>query len=49
MRVLTELKYAEVFKNAIKLYDGILAEIEKGNEFLIRDKDGNGSSFRMFL
>lgn len=56
MALLTELKiktyaatYAEVFKNAMKLYDGIISEIERGSEFLIRDKDGKVSEFRMFL
>ena len=56
MLLLTELKdkteastYAEVIKAAMKLYDGLIAETEKGNEFLIRDKDGRVSEFRMFL
>jgi hypothetical protein len=56
MALLTELKektdaatYAEVFKNAMKLYDGIISEIDRGSEFLIRDKDGKVSEFRMFL
>jgi hypothetical protein len=56
MALLTELKektdaasYAEVFKNAMKLYDGIISEVERGSEFLIRDKDGKVSEFRMFL
>jgi hypothetical protein len=56
MALLTELKsktdaatYAEVFKSAMKLYDGIISEIERGSEFLIRDKDGKVSEFRMFL
>jgi hypothetical protein len=56
MALLVELKekteaatYAEVFKNAMKLYDGIISEVEKGTEFLIRDKDGRVSEFRMFL
>jgi hypothetical protein len=56
MAQLTDLKektdaasYAEVFKNAMKLYDGIIAEIENGATFLIRDKDGKVSEFRMFL
>ena len=56
MFLLVELKektevatYAEVFKNAMKRYDGIISEIEKGNEFLLRDKDGRVSEFRMFL
>jgi hypothetical protein len=33
----------------MKLYDGIIAAIEHGNTFLIRDKDGKVSEFRMFL
>jgi hypothetical protein len=56
MAMLNELKektdaasYAEVFKNAMKLYDGIIAEIERGNTFLIRDADGKVTEFRMFL
>jgi hypothetical protein len=39
----------QVFKNAMKLYDGIISEIDRGSEFLIRDKDGKVSEFRMFL
>jgi hypothetical protein len=56
MSLLTELKektdaasYAEVFKNALKLYDGLISEVERGSEFLVRDRDGNLSSFRMFF
>ncbi len=56
MAILTELKektdaasYAEVFKNALKLYDGLISEVERGHEFLVRDRDGNVSSFRMFF
>jgi hypothetical protein len=43
MALLTELTEktdaatcAEVFKNAMKLYDGIISEIDRGLEFLIR-------------
>jgi hypothetical protein len=56
MALLTGLKekteaasYAEVFRNAMKLYDGIISELERGAEFLIRDKDGKVCEFRMFL
>ena len=56
MSQLTELKektdaasYAEVVKNALKLYDGLITEVENGNEFLIRDRKGKVSPFRMFL
>ena len=41
--------YAEVVKNALKLYDGMISEVEKGNEFLTKDKDGAIVPFRMFL
>jgi hypothetical protein len=56
MKILVELKdktdavsYAEVFKNALKLYDGIISEVEKGNQFLVRDASGNMTEFKMFL
>lgn len=56
MTMLTELKekmeastYAEVIKAALKLYDGLITEVDRGSEFLIRDKDGRVSEFRMFL
>lgn len=56
MKILTELKdktdatsYAEVFKNALKLYDGIISEVEKGKQFLVRDASGNMTEFKMFL
>jgi hypothetical protein len=56
MSQLAELKektdaasYAEVFKNAMKLYDGIIAETDRGSTFLIRDREGKISEFRMFL
>ena len=56
MKLLVDLKdkteaasYAEVFKNALKLYDGLIAEAERGGEFLVRDKDGNISSLKLFL
>lgn len=56
LKLLNELKdkteaasYAEVLKNALKLYDGLIAEAERGSEFLIRDKDGNVSTLKVFL
>jgi len=41
--------YAEVVKNALKLYDGLIEEIERGAEFMIKDRDGNIVPFRIFL
>jgi hypothetical protein len=56
MALLTDLKdttdaatYAEVFKNALKLYDGLMTEVERGGEFLLRDADGKISTFKMFF
>ncbi len=56
MSLLTELKektdastYAEVFKNALKLYDGLVTEVERGGEFFLRAPDGTVSSFKMFF
>jgi hypothetical protein len=41
--------YAEVVKNALRLYEAFIQETEKGSQFLVRDKDGNLNSFRMFV
>ena len=41
--------YAEVLKNALRLYEALIEETEKGNEFLIRDQNGVITPFRMFL
>jgi len=56
MKILVELKektdaasYAEVFKNALKLYDGIISEVERGGEFMLRDAAGNLATFKMCL
>ena len=56
MKLLIDLKdkteaasYAEVFKNALKLYDGLIGEAERGGEFLVRDKDGKVSTLKLFL
>jgi len=41
--------YAEVLKNALRLYEALIEETERGNAFLIRDADGVVSPYRMFL
>jgi hypothetical protein len=41
--------YAEVLKNALRLYEALIEESERGNEFLIRDPDGVITPYRMFL
>ena len=41
--------YAEVVKNALRLYEALIEEDESGKQFLTRDKDGVMSPFRLFL
>ncbi len=41
--------YAEVVKNALRLYEALIEESESGKQFLTRDKDGVVSPFRLFL
>jgi len=41
--------YVEVLKNALRLYEALIEESEKGNEFLIRNEDGTITPYRMFL
>ncbi len=41
--------YAEVVKNALRLYEALIEEVESGKQFLVRDKDGAVAPFRLFL
>lgn len=41
--------YTEVFRNAIRLYDALIDEHDRGNEFLIRDPEGNLKTYKVFL
>ena len=41
--------YAEVVKNALRIYEALIEETESGKQFLIRDETGVVSPFRMFL
>ena len=41
--------YAEVVKNALRLYEALIEETENGKQFLTRDKDGVVTPLRMFL
>jgi hypothetical protein len=41
--------YAEVVKNALRLYEALIEETESGKQFLTRDKDGVVSPIRLFL
>jgi hypothetical protein len=39
---------AEVLRNALRLYDALIEEVDKGNEFLIRHPNGEITSYRLF-
>ena len=41
--------YAEVVKNALRLYEALIEETESGKQFLVRDMDGVVSPYRLFL
>ena len=41
--------YAEVVKNALRLYEALIEETENGKQFLVRDKAGSVAPFRLFL
>ena len=41
--------YAEVVKNALRLYEALIEETEDGKQFLVRDKDGVVAPVRLFL
>lgn len=41
--------YAEVVKNALRLYEALIEETEDGKQFLVRDKSGGLAPFRLFL
>jgi hypothetical protein len=56
MALLTELKekteaasYAEVIRNALKLYDGLITEAENGATFLVRGANGDMSPLKLFI
>jgi len=41
--------YAEVVKNALRLYEALIEETEGGKQFLVRDENGVVSPYRLFL
>jgi hypothetical protein len=41
--------YAEVVKNALRLYEALIEETEAGKQFLVRDAAGVVSPYRLFL
>ena len=50
LKVKTEAaSYAEVVKNALRLYEALIEETEAGKQFLVRDRSGVVAPFRLFL
>ncbi|MDE2005570.1 MAG: hypothetical protein KGI51_03295 [Rhodospirillales bacterium] len=41
--------YAEVVKNALRLYEALIEETESGKQFLVRDREGGIVPLRLFL
>jgi hypothetical protein len=41
--------YAEVVRNALRLYEALIEETENGKQFLARDREGVVSHYRLFL
>jgi len=41
--------YAEVIKNALRLYEAVISETENGSEFLIMRKDGTVAPYVIFF
>jgi hypothetical protein len=50
LKVKTEAaSYAEVLKNALRLYEALIEETESGKRLFIRDENGNMSPYRLFF
>lgn len=50
LKVKTEASsYAEVVKNALRLYEALIEETEAGKQFLIRDANGTVAPYKLFL
>ena len=41
--------YAEVVKNALRLYEALIEETESGKQFFVQDQNGTMSPYRLFL
>jgi hypothetical protein len=50
LKVKTEAaSYAEVVKNALRLYEALIEETESGKQFFIRDENGTMTPYRLFF
>lgn len=41
--------YAEVIRNALRLYEALIQEAERGAEFQVKEPDGTAMPYRIFL
>ena len=41
--------YAEVIRNALRLYEALIQEAERGAEFQVKQPDGTATPYRIFL
>jgi hypothetical protein len=49
LRAKTEASsYAEVVKNALRLYEAVVEEAEVGNKFFVRSPDGHTTEYKIF-
>lgn len=49
LKVKTEAgSYAEVIKNALRLYEAVIDEAERGNSFMVKDKSGALKEYVVF-
>lgn len=50
LKIKTEAaSYAEVVKNALRLYEALIEETESGKQFFVRQDDGTMAPYRLFL
>jgi hypothetical protein len=50
LKIKTEAaSYAEVVKNALRLYEALIEETESGKQFFVRDENGVLSPYRLFF
>lgn len=43
------VSYAEVLKNALRLYESVISQYEDGKRLCLKDKDGNLTEYEIFV
>ena len=41
--------YAEVIKNALRLYEALINETEEGHQVFVKDREGRETTYRVIL